>query len=284
MAQIGSGVSGTVDLYVKKDAYYVVKTYHSREPHESRKEYKERVLAEYHILKLLHHENFISVRKHEVLVDGLTIKMYMEAGSRDLAMLLKKAKVVDDLEMLCLWKQLCHGVQYLHGLGICHRDLKLENLVIGAQGNILKIIDLATAFKGHDAVGIVGSPRYLAPETASSIHYDGMCADIWSVGIILYYLLNRTFPWPSALWNDREFAAFAEATLEALSITEGAQEKHSIGIFQHLPEQAVTLARHVLEVDPLKRYDIEHVTKDAWFSNISSCGRGCFCGCEHKLK
>ena len=69
---------------------------------------------------------------------------------------------------------------------ICHRDLKLNNLVLDSHTGMLKMIDLATAFefsrdpdtgaygdREYEAIGLVGSNSYMAPETVQQFHYDG---------------------------------------------------------------------------------------------------------------
>ena len=47
--------------------------------------------------------------------------------------------------MLCIWKQITNAVNYLHELDICHRDLKLENVVFDVNYKLIKVIDFATA-------------------------------------------------------------------------------------------------------------------------------------------
>lgn len=281
---IGESVSGTVSLCERNDQQYVVKKYRSKENYETRKEYRDRVLLEYHTLKQLHHENFISVIKYKVLIDGLTIKMFMDAGTSNLAQLCKKVPVslVSISEILCLWKQLCNGVRYLHSQGLCHRDLKLENLVMDRAGPTLKIIDLATACKcenGQKAVGIVGSRLYMAPETFSQIEYDGKSADVWSVGIVLLYLANRSFPWGSAVWNDGRFAEYSK--IESAQADQlGAASSNPL--FSNLPTQIADLDHHLLAIDPLLRYDME--TIHTYSSQIPYCGSGSSCGTVHLLR
>lgn len=285
--RLGEGISGTVDLVEKRGLCYVVKTYHSRERHESRKEYQQRVLHEFLVLKELDHPNIIKVLKYHVSFDGITVKMYMEAGYHDLRTLVKAvpAKDVSSDECFCLWKQLCSGVSYLHSRNICHRDLKLQNLVLDKRTGNLKIIDFATAFHcgATQAVGIVGSAQYMAPETANSISYDGKKVDMWSLAIILYFLLNRKFPWKIAQWGDVDFAAFATRLKSDKPTQVSENETGADVILRQLPGECVGLISELLVVDPNERLSIGDVNKDAWYQLIKSCTEAKYCGSQHRL-
>jgi serine/threonine protein kinase len=104
-------------------------------------------------------------------------------------------------EIYCVFRQIVDGVDYLHGMGLAHRDLKLDNCVMTAN-NIVKLIDFGTAtvfyYPGkHNipASGIVGSDPYLAPEVLNKDHYDPRLTDVWSVAIIFMCMVLRRFPW-----------------------------------------------------------------------------------------
>lgn len=281
---IGEGVSGKVDLCWKNHQCYVVKTFHSKEKYESRKEYRARVLHEYHVLRGLDHANFIKTWKYSVLLDGLTVRMYMEAGTANLALLLRNALDVQEPEILCLWKQLCNGVNYLHSQGLCHRDLKLENLVMDRNSNTLKILDMATACdctNGQKAVGMVGSKPYMAPETFLQISYDGKSADIWSVAIILYYLANRKFPWESAVWNDEKYAIFALSGVDKNVEDSSTRLGGLSAVWASFPLQSVELVKQML-VDAEHRICMSDVICDSWLRQVACCGAS-ECGHVHVL-
>jgi serine/threonine protein kinase len=104
-------------------------------------------------------------------------------------------------EIYCVFRQIIDGVDYLHGMGLAHRDLKLDNCVMTTD-NIVKLIDFGTATVFHypgkhqiPASGIVGSDPYLAPEVLSRDTYDPRLTDVWSVAIIFMCMILRRFPW-----------------------------------------------------------------------------------------
>ena len=90
------------------------------------------------------------------------------------------------------YRQLISGLEFMHKHNICHRDLKLENILIDKNGT-LKITDfgLSGLQSGGDDVfkTTLGSPNYVAPEVLIGKGYNGFKADIWSSGVILYVLL-----------------------------------------------------------------------------------------------
>ncbi len=121
-------------------------------------------------------------------------------------------------EIYCVFRQICDGVEYLHSLGLAHRDLKLDNCVM-TNDNVVKLIDFGTATVFHYpgkkttlATGIVGSDPYLAPEVLSQESYDPRKTDVWGVAIIFMCMVLRRFPWkiPDPK-SDPSFRAFVNA-------------------------------------------------------------------------
>lgn len=296
--KLGEGVSGIVELFQcrKSRHQYVVKTYHCKEVYETKKEYRERVLQEYYILSSIDHVNFISIYKQETSFDGLKVRIYLQAGSNDLYQLIKakKAEQVDSGELLCFWKQLCNGINYLHNTAnMCHRDLKLNNLVIDLELGYLKIIDLATAVGCESAsIGIVGSILYLSPESMEAIYYDGKKSDVWSIGIILYFMINRRFPWKSARLDDDKFVAFKNSNYSSTGdskesvtapppIIENEPETGVKTVLSLLPVDSILLVSRIFQIDPIKRCSIEDFYTYNWFKEISCCDEDAQCSIKH---
>jgi serine/threonine protein kinase len=121
-------------------------------------------------------------------------------------------------EIYCVFRQICDGVEYLHEMGLAHRDLKLDNCVM-TPDHVVKLIDFGTATVFHypgkahtPATGVVGSDPYLAPEVLTSQSYDPRKTDVWSVAIIFMCMILRRFPWkiPDPK-SDSSFRAFLHA-------------------------------------------------------------------------
>jgi serine/threonine protein kinase len=113
---------------------------------------------------------------------------------------LKKRRVLNEHQAKFVFKQIIEGISYLHSLGIVHRDVKLENVLLDSQGTI-KLIDFGVSRKLSHSEEILtdrcGTSIYMAPEIAHKERYLGKPVDIWSAGISLWALLMAKVPFKS---------------------------------------------------------------------------------------
>jgi len=99
--------------------------------------------------------------------------------------------------------QMFSGVRMLHELGIAHRDLSLENLLISEseQGTqTLKIIDFGMSTTSRMCRKEVrGKQSYQAPELHSSAAYDAFLSDSFALGVVLFAMAVQDYPWTSTV-------------------------------------------------------------------------------------
>ncbi|GJE90849.1 Pkinase-domain-containing protein [Phanerochaete sordida] len=216
---LGSGAGGTVRL-IKASAkhggtIYAVKEFRPKRQGESEREYQKKVTAEFCVGSTLKHKNIIETV--DIVSDHGHYYEVMEYAPYDLFSVVMSGKMTRP-EIYCVFRQICDGVEYLHSLGLAHRDLKLDNCVMTSD-NIVKLIDFGTATVFHYpgkkqtmATGVVGSDPYLAPEILHTDEYDPRKTDVWSVAIIFLCMILRRFPWtipdPKV---DPSFRAFVHA-------------------------------------------------------------------------
>ncbi|RBR17821.1 uncharacterized protein FIESC28_06260 [Fusarium coffeatum] len=212
---LGSGAGGSVRLMKRKDdgTVFAVKEFRARHTYETEKEYNKKVTAEFCVGSTLHHGNIIETL--DILQEKGRWYEVMEYAPFDLFAIVMTGKMSRE-EITCCFLQILNGVTYLHSVGLAHRDLKLDNVVVSSKG-IMKIIDFGSAhvFKYPfetgtvPAKGIVGSDPYLAPEVYDAKEYDAVAVDIWSLAIIFCCMTLRRFPWKVPRMTDNSFKLFA---------------------------------------------------------------------------
>ena len=95
-----------------------------------------------------------------------------------------------------IFKKIVHGIAHCQCRSVLHRDIKLDNILLDGEGGV-KICDFGVSrlITKTDVIHEqCGTPAYLAPEMSSNSQYSGFYVDIWSLGILLYVMLQGTVP------------------------------------------------------------------------------------------
>jgi serine/threonine protein kinase len=150
---------------------------------------------EVRIAKSVDHPSIVKLHEVHDLPDSICLVMeYCSGGT--LLQLLERTKHIDELYAAWIAIQLADALVYLHGRNICHRDLKLENVLLDNCFNT-KIGDLGfSTVQRPDCLLTTpcGSFVYAAPEILAAVPYDGRKSDIWSLGIALYAMCAGCLP------------------------------------------------------------------------------------------
>jgi len=212
---LGAGAGGSVRLMKRAEdgVVFAVKEFRPRHSYETEREYVKKLTAEYCMGSSLHQGNIIETL--DIVQEKGKWYEVMEYAPFDLFAIVMTGKMSRE-EISCCFLQILSGVTYLHSMGLAHRDLKLDNVVVSEHG-IMKIIDFGSAhvFKYPFetsivlASGIVGSDPYLAPEVYDEKKYDPQAVDIWSLAIIYCCMTLRRFPWKLPRLSDNSFKLFA---------------------------------------------------------------------------
>jgi len=95
--------------------------------------------------------------------------------------------------------QMLDSVEYMHSRRVVHRDLKLENILVDDNLN-LKLADFGFAcYKNIDTLkSYRGTMTYMAPEIKEGKQYAGSQVDMFSIGVILFIIVQGIFPFKEA--------------------------------------------------------------------------------------
>jgi hypothetical protein len=140
---LGAGAGGSVRLMKRSSdgVTFAVKEFRARHSYETEKEYAKKVTAEFCIGSTLHHGNIIETL--DIVHEKGKWYEVMEYAPYDLFAIVMTGKMSRE-EITCSFLQIVAGVTYLHSMGLAHRDLKLDNVVVNEHG-IMKVIDFGSA-------------------------------------------------------------------------------------------------------------------------------------------
>lgn len=166
-------------------------------------------LTENNVLAKCSHPFLTSLKYSFQTPDHLCFVMeYVNGG--ELFMHLRKSKSFSE-ERVCFYgAEITMAITYLHENGIVYRDLKLENILLDAEGHI-KITDFGLSKEemkfGSTTTTFCGTPEYLAPEVLEDCEY-GRAVDWWGLGVIMFEMMTGNLPFnaPPGDW-DRLFQA-----------------------------------------------------------------------------
>ena len=146
------------------------------------------------ILKKLNHENIVKFYGYIETNSKLLIEMeYIKYGT--LSGWMKENKNISEKEASLLLGKVLSAVEYLHNSRICHRDIKPENIMFSKKDDFasIKIIDFGLSAQHFNYLynnEYCGTYLYMAPEQIEKkLYYYSV--DIWSIGILMFMLLNN---------------------------------------------------------------------------------------------
>ena len=286
--EIGKGSYASVKIGINKvnKKKYAIKIYNKIDLLDIDK--KKTVKNEIKILKNLNNEYIMKL--YEVIdtqsnlfliceyIQGINILDYMRKNEFN-ENIIKK-----------IFYQIVKGINYLQLQNICHRDIKLENILIVNNNNkekenknnnnnnkkeesTVKIIDFGFSAKFNNKNTydnfFCGTPNYMSPEIVKKNKYIPFYSDIWSLGILLYAMLYKHFPFhgnseeelfDSIICDEIEFDDDYEDDCE--------NEEDSNNNNEKISDKAKELIIKILKKKPEDRPSTEEILLDEWFEDM----------------
>ena len=158
--------------------------------------------------------------------DRVYIAMELVEGDK-LADLVSPERPMHWTDALQIVHEVVRGLHKAHEMGVIHRDLKPDNLIVGEEG-IVKILDFGVAkrLENFDVEfsdiktqhgSLVGTPAYMSPEQAAGKEVDAR-SDIFSVGVVMYELVTGKRPFEGETWQEVIIAINRDAVKAASSL------------------------------------------------------------------
>ncbi|XP_021705898.1 serine/threonine-protein kinase par-1 isoform X4 [Aedes aegypti] len=246
--KLGQGTYGKVQLGINKETGQEVAIKTIKKSKIETEADLIRIRREVQIMSSVQHPNIIHI--YEVFENREKMVLVMEfAAGGELYDYLSERKVLSEEEARRIFRQVATAIYYCHKHKICHRDLKLENILLDENGHA-KIADfgLSNVFDEQRLLAtFCGSPLYASPEIVKGTPYLGPEVDCWSLGVLLYTLVYGAMPFDGANFK---------RLVKQISQGDYFEPKK--------PSRASPLIREMLTVCPQRRANIEQICNHWW--------------------
>jgi len=216
---------------------------------------KKMLSREISVMESIHHQNVI--RLFEVIETYTKYYLIMEhAAAGELFKRLISEGRMHESEAKNIFSQIVLAVKHLHDRNIVHRDIKAENVFLSSRG-VAKLGDFGfsiTVSNGEKLETFCGSPPYAAPELFLDERYVGRPVDVWSLGVLLFFMTTATMP-------------FLGDNMAGLRRSILAGHVNSPACMSQLLK---SLIESMLNTSPEHRFDIDQVLKSDWLREASA--------------
>lgn len=256
---LGTGGMGTVFLAtdVNLQRQVAVKVLLPRLSGNS--QFTEMFLKEAETVAKFGHPNIVQVYAIHVVQNIYFIVMEYVRGTT-LRERIKRERRISEEETLRIMDQVTHALSETHKLGIIHRDIKPQNILLTPEG-VPKVADFGLAISFHEArasgAATAGTPTYMAPEQARG-ETPTASSDIYSLGVVMYMMLSGKIPYRAKSVKD---------------VMKEISEGNRIDIAETSPGTSrplIKLVRKAMERRPSDRFlnmeDFNNAVRNAWLS------------------
>ncbi|KAL7752132.1 serine/threonine protein kinase [Sorochytrium milnesiophthora] len=191
------------------------------------------------------HPNIVQMVDYFQDDDFYYLEMVPHGKGMDLFDYIEHNRNMAQSEMRSIFRQICSGIAHLHELGIVHRDIKDENIVLDEHCQI-QIIDFGSSAyvkPGKLFDTFCGTIDYCAPEILLGQKYQGPPQDVWALGILFYVILFKECPF----YNVDEIIS------------------RKLRISRTIPEATTSLLALLLQRDLAQRPEMKQVLQHKYF-------------------
>ena len=228
----------------------------------------DKIIQEIHIMSTYKHPNLLSII--EVLDDDNISCLIFIMEFADKGTLLPQGSDTPKFtenEAKAIFSQVCKGIEYLHSNNIIHHDIKPQNIFLFSDGRVV-LADFSHSIMLDSPNDIITTTQttlpFCSPESLSNSAYHGKKADIWALGITLYFMIYGCLPFFDVDNNSHVASQFYKLSQQI--INEPVQYDPKISISDDLKD----LFQKMLEKNSDIRLDIYQVLQHPWLKQSMS--------------
>jgi len=211
------------------------------------------------ITRKLRHPNAVRVDDIDEAEDGRPIILMEYIEGQSLKKLIQDQGALPVPRVCSIIKQAAAALEAAHNLGMIHRDIKPDNIVLvaGPEGEVVKVLDFGIAkikeARASESAGmtltgtgvVIGTPQYMSPEQAMGKRGDELDgrSDIYSLGVVMYQMLTGDLP----------FKADTTMAMLLAHMQTAPTPIRTIHPELHIPDAIASVVMKTLEKDPTLR-------------------------------
>ena len=218
-----------------------------------------KIKEEINILKRLNHPNILKYYDYIETNGNLYIIMEeLKGGTLKDWIKKNKNENINEENISLIIKNILSAISYLHNMNMCHRDIKPENIMFKNNNDInsIKLIDFGLSvnnFYDYGEQTYCGTFIYMAPEQLENNFYSKLI-DIWSVGILLYQLLNKG-----------QHPFFIKGITKKKNYIQNIK-KTKLKCNCNVSKMGENLLKKMLEIEPIIRISAKNALKHPWIT------------------
>ncbi|KAG8341343.1 Protein kinase domain [Trypanosoma vivax] len=226
------------------------------------------IIQEATVMQSLEHPHVVKLYKFLQSTSAFYLVLELASGGELFDLIISK-KYFSETTARMYFQQLMSAIDYCHSNGVAHRDLKAENLLLGKDNKLL-VCDFGFCsrlhLEGDDSddgeqsdtmLQPTGTLHYTSPEMAarssSSASVNAFQQDLWSAGIILFFMLTGRLPFDGR--DDEETLHFIQTGAFDFTNEECTR----------ISREARALVTSMLAVEPTMRPSTAQIIEDRWF-------------------
>ena len=276
LREIDQGLSSIVYLVksMVTGQKYVAKVYKTKSEYYLNEVSSLKILSSLNCPNIIH---IISYGDEPIIKDGIPEKESHQyiildyVPNKDLFSYVKGLNGLEENECKFIFYKILKAVEICHKNGICHRDLKLENILLDENYNPI-ICDfgfsslIENADRTKKLTEYIGTESYLPPEIIRRRPYDGYKCDIFCLGVILFTLVFCSFGFGTATYFNKFYKLIMKNKFEQYWEEIGNNLGHEK--INNISPELKRLYFKMVNFDPNKRPSIEEILNDEWMIDI----------------